>query len=154
MAGSRPVGIVFGSGLGSLVLFLALGYTAFRSVTLSPVVVVVVSSLNQSDPCRLAFTVLSLVTVAHGIVPLVVAAACVGIIIGIVTPDRRRDPPARDHHRPAEQGLFLALVLLVVWSTVLEMGLSSAGQSWHPLGFGRRLPLFGAVGLLLAPAPT
>ena len=123
---SIAAGIVFGSALGSLILFLLLGYTAFRAVTLSLVAIVVVSSFNKATRLDWRFTLLSLVTAARGVVPLVAAAACVGIIIGIVTLTGIGTRLPATIIPLAEQSLFLALVLIMISSIVLGMGLPSA----------------------------
>ena len=123
---SRAAGIVFGAALGSLILFLILGYTAFRAVTLSLVTIVVTSSFNPAtrlDPRR---TLTGLVAAARGVVPLVAAAACVGIIIGIVTLTGVGTRLPATIIPLAEQSLFLALVLIMVSSIILGMGLPSA----------------------------
>ena len=126
VARSRAAGFVFGSALGSLILFLVLGYTAFRAVTLSLVVIVVVSSLNKATRLDWRFTIMSLVTAARGVVPLVAAAACVGIIIGVVTLTGVGTRLPATIIPLAEQSLFLALVLIMISSIVLGMGLPSA----------------------------
>ena len=123
---SRAAGMVFGSALGSLILFLVLGYTAFRAVTLSLVVIVAVSSLHKATRLDWRFTILSLVTAARGVVPLVAAAACVGIIIGIVTLTGVGTRLPATIIPLAEQSLFLALVLIMISSIILGMGLPSA----------------------------
>ena len=123
---TRAAGIVFFTALGSLILFLILGYTAFRAVTLSLVAIVLVSSLNPAtrlDPRR---TLTGLVNAARGVVPLVAAAACVGIIIGIVTLTGVGTRLPATIIPLAEQSLFLALVLIMVSSIILGMGLPSA----------------------------
>ena len=123
---SRAAGIVFATALGSLILFLVVGYTAFRAVTLSLAAIVVASSLSPAtrlDPRR---TLAGLVTAARGVVPLVAAAACVGIIIGIVTLTGIGTRLPATIIPLAEQSLFLALVLIMVSSIVLGMGLPSA----------------------------
>ena len=126
-AGStRAAGTVFFTALGSLIAFLVLGYTAFRAVTLSLVVIVLVSSFSPAtrlDPRR---TLAGLIHAARGVVPLVAAAACVGIIIGIVTLTGVGTRLPATIIPLAEQSLFLALVLIMVSSIVLGMGLPSA----------------------------
>ena len=122
----RAAGIVFFTALGSLILFLILGYTAFRAVTLSLVAIVLVSSISPAtrlDPRR---TLTGLVNAARGVVPLVAAAACVGIIIGIVTLTGIGTRLPATIIPLAEQSLFLALVLIMVSSIILGMGLPSA----------------------------
>ncbi len=125
-ARSRAAGAVFGSALGSLILFLVVGYTAFRAVTLSLLVIVVVSSLSKATRLDWRFTIVSLVTAARGVVPLVAAAACVGIIIGVVTLTGVGTRLPATIIPLAEQSLFLALVLIMISSIVLGMGLPSA----------------------------
>ena len=125
-ARSHAAGIVFGAALGSLILFLVLGYTAFRAVTLSLVVIVAVSSLHKATRLDWRFTILSLVTASRGVVPLVAAAACVGIIIGIVTLTGVGTRLPATIIPLAEQSLFLALVLIMISSIILGMGLPSA----------------------------
>ena len=123
---SRAAGIVFGSALGSLILFLVLGYTAFRAVTLSLAVIVAVSSLNRATRLDWRSTLRGLAAAARGVVPLVAAAACVGIIIGIVTLTGVGTRLPATIIPLAEQSLFLALVLIMVSSIILGMGLPSA----------------------------
>ena len=123
---SRAAGIVFASALGSLILFLVLGYTAFRAVTLSLVAIVAVSSLNKETRLDWRSTLRGLANAARGVVPLVAAAACVGIIIGIVTLTGVGTRLPATIIPLAEQSLFLALVLIMISSIVLGMGLPSA----------------------------
>ena len=125
-ANTRFEGIVFAAALGSLILFLILGYTAFRAVTLSLVAIVVTSSFHPRTRLRFGQTVRGLITAARGVVPLVAAAACVGIIIGIVTLTGIGTRLPATIIPLAEQSLFLALVLIMISSIVLGMGLPSA----------------------------
>lgn len=125
-AGARMAGIVFGTALGSLILFLIIGYTAFRAVTLSLVAIVITSSFHPATRLRPRRTLEGLVAAARGVVPLVAAAACVGIIIGIVTLTGVGTRLPATIIPLAEQSLFLALVLIMVSSIVLGMGLPSA----------------------------
>ena len=126
-AGSaRAAGVVFAAALGSLILFLILGYTAFRAVTLSLATTVAVSSFSPAtrlDPRR---TLDGLTAAARGVTPLVAAAACVGIIIGVVTLTGVGTRLPATIIPLAEQSLFLALVLIMVSSILLGMGLPSA----------------------------
>jgi TRAP transporter 4TM/12TM fusion protein len=121
-------GIVFATALGSLILFLLppFGYTAFRAVTLSLATIVVTSSLHHSTRLELGKTVRGLIAAARGVVPLVAAAACVGIIIGVVTLTGIGTRLPATIIPLAEQSLFLALILIMVSSIVLGMGLPSA----------------------------
>jgi TRAP-type uncharacterized transport system fused permease subunit len=67
-----------------------------------------------------------LISAARGVVPLVAAAACVGIIIGIVTLTGIGTRLPATIIPLAEQSLFLALILIMASSIVLGMGLPSA----------------------------
>ena len=117
---------MFGSALASLILFLLLGYTAFRAVTLSLAMIIVVSSFTRETRLDWRGTLTSLANAARGVVPLVAAAACVGIIIGIVTLTGVGTRLPATIIPLAEQSLFLALVLIMVSSIILGMGLPSA----------------------------
>ena len=123
---SRFEGIIFATALGSLIVFLLFGYTAFRAVTLSLATIVVTSSLHASTRLKVGQTVQGLIRAARGVVPLVAAAACVGIIIGTVTLTGIGTRLPATIIPLAEQSLFLALVLIMVSSIVLGMGLPSA----------------------------
>ena len=124
---SRAAGIVFATALGSLIVFLILGYTAFRAVTLSLLAIVVVtSSFSAATRLDVRKTLNGLATAARGVVPLVAAAACVGIIIGIVTLTGIGTRLPATIIPLAEQSLFLALVLIMISSIILGMGLPSA----------------------------
>ena len=119
-------GMVFATALGSLILFLIVGYTAFRAVTLSLAAIVITSSFSASTRLEVGRTIKGLVAAARGVVPLVAAAACVGIIIGVVTLTGIGTRLPATIIPLAEQSLFLALVLIMVSSIVLGMGLPSA----------------------------
>ena len=119
-------GFVFAAALGSLILFLVLGYTAFRAVTLSLVTIILTSSFHHSTRLKIGTTINGLVKAARDVVPLVSAAACVGIIIGIVTLTGIGTRLPATIIPLAEQSLFLALVLIMISSIILGMGLPSA----------------------------
>ena len=123
---TRFEGLVFATALGSLIVFLILGYTAFRAVTLSLATIVVASSFHASTRLEVGKTVRGLIASARGVVPLVAAAACMGIIIGTVTLTGIGTRLPATIIPLAEQSLFLALVLIMVSSIILGMGLPSA----------------------------
>ena len=118
--------VVFATALGSLILFLMFGYTAFRAVTLSLATIIVTSTAHASTRLQVSTTVKGLIAAGRGVVPLIAAAACVGIIIGIVTLTGVGTRLPATIIPLAEQSLFLALVLIMVSSIVLGMGLPSA----------------------------
>ena len=119
-------GIIFATALGSLILFLILGYTAFRAVTLSLITIVITSSFHPSTRLEVGRTLRGLVKASRNVVPLVAAAACVGIIIGVVTLTGIGTRLPATIIPLAEQSLFLALVLIMISSIILGMGLPSA----------------------------
>ena len=123
---NRWGGIVFATALGSLIVFLVVGYTAFRAVTLSLATIVLTSSVHASTRLEMQKTVKGLIAAARNVVPLIAASACVGIIIGIVTLTGIGTRLPATIIPLAEQSLFLALVLIMVSSIILGMGLPSA----------------------------
>jgi len=119
-------GIVFFTALASLMLFLFLGSTAFRAVTLALGATVVVSALHASTRMSWSGFRTAMVSAALDAVPLVCAAACVGIVIGVVTLTGVGTRLPSAILPIAENSLFLALVLVMISSIVLGMGLPSA----------------------------
>jgi TRAP transporter 4TM/12TM fusion protein len=124
--GMNSEGMVFITALGSLVLFLMLGYTAFRAVTLSIVTIIITSSFSVSTRLEVGKTVRGLIKASRDVVPLIAASACVGIIIGIVTLTGIGTRLPATIISLSEQSLFLALVLIMFSSIILGMGLPSA----------------------------
>ena len=123
---TRWAGVVFATALGSLILFLVLGYTAFRAVTLSLAAIVVTSMFHDSTRLEVGKTLRGLIAASRNVVPLVAASACVGIIIGIVTLTGVGTRLPATIIPLAEQSLLLALLLIMVSSIILGMGLPSA----------------------------
>ena len=119
-------GVVFVAALGSLILFIVLGYTAFRAVTLSLVTIAVISSFHSRTRLQFRTITQGLIKAAHDVIPLVSAAACVGIIIGIVTLTGIGTRLPATIVPLAEQSLFLALLLIMISAIILGMGLPSA----------------------------
>jgi TRAP transporter 4TM/12TM fusion protein len=122
----RYEGVVFGGGLGALLLLLLLGFSVVRAVSGALVAVWALALLHprtRLGPARLGAALRKGCRTAT---PLVAAGACVGIVIGVVTLTGAGTrlpalvvPLAQDHLLPA-------LVLLMVCSLVLGMGLPSA----------------------------
>jgi TRAP transporter 4TM/12TM fusion protein len=117
--------VVLGA-LGSLVALLIAGFTVFRAVSVALVVVLALSALHSRTRLTGRSLVQALVKSASGGVPLIGAAACVGVVIGVVTLTGvgTRLPslilPLAQNH------LLGALLLIMVSSIVLGMGLPSA----------------------------
>jgi TRAP transporter 4TM/12TM fusion protein len=119
-------GAIFVVGIVGLVVFLLLGYSVFRAATISIVLVLVVSSLHRRTRLSPLSAAESLARSARDMVPLIAAAACVGIVIGVVTltgvgtklPTRILDL--------SQGNLISALILIMISSIVLGMGLPSS----------------------------
>jgi len=122
----RLEGVIFFGSLAALVFFLLSGFTVFRSVTLAMAAVLVLSfgsARTRLTPRRLLD---ALDRSARGGVALVAAAACVGIVLGVVTLTGVGAKLPSTLLPLAEDSLFLALLLLMASSIVLGMGLPSA----------------------------
>lgn len=119
-------GIIFFLTLGSLVGFLLLGYTVFRSVSLALGVVLALSAFHAETRLKWGALKNAFTRTARGGVPLVAAAASVGIILGIVTLTGIGTKFPATILLLAGENLLLALVLIMVGSIVLGMGLPSA----------------------------
>ncbi len=122
----RWEGLVFLTGLASLVLFLLLGFSVFRAVSLGMLVVWVTSSLHQRTRLGLRQIAEALVRSSTNGVALISAAACVGIVIGVVTLTGIGARLPGLILPLAQQHLVLALIALMISSIVLGMGLPSA----------------------------
>jgi TRAP transporter 4TM/12TM fusion protein len=118
-------GIVFGGAFFSLLGFLFAGFSPFRAVSLSLVVIILLASFHHST--RLTFRTMlgAMRDSARDVIPLVCAAACVGIIIGVVTLTGVGTRFPSLILPIAEDSLFLALLLIMFTSIILGMGLPS-----------------------------
>lgn len=119
-------GVVFLGALTSLIFFLVLGYTAFRAVTLSLGVTLVVSMFHPRTRLTWASLRVAMLQSAKDAIPLIAAAACVGIVIAVVTMTGVGTRLPATILPLAQQNLFLALLLIMISSLVLGMGLPSA----------------------------
>jgi TRAP transporter 4TM/12TM fusion protein len=119
-------GVVFLTGLAGLLLLLLLGYTAFRAVSLALAAVVVVSTVHPRTRIGFRRGVNALAAASRDVVPLVCAAACVGIVIGVVTLTGIGTRLPAAIIPLADQSVLMALVVIMICSIVLGMGLPSA----------------------------
>ncbi len=119
-------GVVFSVALLSLIVLLILGYTAFRAVSVALLVTAVTSTLHPRTRLDWAKIHSAIVQSARDAVPLIAAAACVGVVIAVVTMTGVGTRLPATILPLAEQNLFLALALIMVSSLVLGMGLPSA----------------------------
>ena len=125
-AGFPYEGVVFVLTLGALVGFLVAGYTVFRSVSLALGLVIVLSFFSERTRLGWRSVEKAFVKTARGGVPLVAAAASVGIILGVVTLTGIGIKFPSTILMLAGENLLLALGLIMVGSIVLGMGLPSA----------------------------
>jgi TRAP transporter 4TM/12TM fusion protein len=119
-------GVVFITALAALIGFLIAGYTAFRAVSLALLAAVLVGLAHPRTRLTPARARDAVANAARDVVPLIAAAACVGIVIGVVTMTGVGTRLPATILPLAEHNLFLALVLMMVSSLVLGMGLPSA----------------------------
>ena len=122
----RYEGFVFLSALGGLIAFLIMGFSVFRAVSLALGAVIVVSSLNRRTRLSTGGLLEAIYKAGRDSVPLVSAAACVGIVIGVVTLTGVGTRLPALILPLAQNNLLLALIAIMVSSIVLGMGLPSA----------------------------
>ncbi len=119
-------GVVFGAGLAALVVFLLLRLSVFRAVTLAMAAVVVLSAVRPETRVGPRKLLAALERASANGVALVAAAACVGIIIGVVTLTGIGGRLPALILPLAQDFLLGALALIMLSSLVLGMGLPSA----------------------------
>jgi len=119
-------GAIFFVSLVTLVGLLFFGYTPFRAVTVALAVVVGLAALNPRTRLGWRTIVSGCERASRDVVPLVAAAACVGIVIGVVTLTGVGTRLPATIIPLAEQSVLLALILIMITSIVLGMGLPSA----------------------------
>jgi TRAP transporter 4TM/12TM fusion protein len=119
-------GAVFGASFVAMLMLLLMGYTAFRAVTFALALGFLVSVLSASTRIggRGVGTVAA--KAARDVVPLIAAAACVGVILGVVTLTGIGTRLPSLLVPLAQESLLLALAALMVSSLILGMGLPSA----------------------------
>ncbi|MDX1502383.1 MAG: TRAP transporter fused permease subunit, partial [Thermoanaerobaculia bacterium] len=122
----RFEGLVVLAALGGLVTLLAAGFTVFRAVTVAMLAVAVVSSLHPRTRLSPRGVFTALVGSSRAGMPLIAAAACVGIVIGVVTLTGVGTRLPALILPLAQEHLFSALVVIMISSVVLGMGLPSA----------------------------
>ncbi|MDA0207190.1 MAG: TRAP transporter fused permease subunit [Acidobacteria bacterium] len=123
----RPLeGTIFFGSLGVLILLLLVGYTPFRAVTISMVLIYAMGFLSARTKITGQKLLKAFVSSSKNGVSLVSAASCVGIVIAMVTVTGVGTRFAGVLLPIAQDNLFLALVLIMFASIVLGMGLPSA----------------------------
>ena len=119
-------GVTFLLAIVGLVVFLIAGYTPFRAVTLSLVVILLVAPWSAATRLRGRDIVAALDKAAQAGVPLIAAASCVGVILGVVTLTGIGSKLPAAILPLARDNLMAALFLLMISTIVLGMGLPSA----------------------------
>ncbi len=119
-------GVLFFAAFTTLILFLVIGYTPFRAVSLSLILVLILSFFHKETRVGIRGVLSSLQNAAHGGISLIAAASCVGVILGVVTLTGIGAKLPGIILPLAQDNLILALILLMVSTIVLGMGLPSA----------------------------
>jgi len=119
-------GLVFFVAIASLIVFLILGNTPFRAVSLSMLFMVLLSAWSPVTRVGLRDVLGAAVKAAQGGVSLIAAAASVGVIIGIVVLTGIGAKLPGTILPLAHDSLILALALLMVSTIILGLGLPSA----------------------------
>jgi len=119
-------GIVFLGAFVTLILFLVIGYTPFRAVSISLAAIVLISAFHKKTRIGVKSTTAAMSDAAHGGVSLIAAASCVGLILGVVTLTGIGSKLPGTILPLAQNNLLLALLLIMVSTIILGMGLPSA----------------------------
>ncbi|NIR49614.1 TRAP transporter large permease subunit, partial [candidate division KSB1 bacterium] len=119
-------GFLFFSAFVTLMFFLIIGYTPFRAVSLSLIVILILSVLKSQTRLRVSNMFEAMERAAHGGISLIAAASCVGLILGVVTLTGIGTKLPGTILPLAQNNLILALVLLMISTIILGMGLPSA----------------------------
>ena len=130
-AASSPIshnlfeGIIFLAAIVGLIAFLILGYTPFRAVSLALLILVFLSSFHRRTRLTTVRVLEALASASRDVIPLICAAGCVGVIIGVVTLTGIGTRLPASILVLAEGNLGLALILIMVCTVILGMGLPS-----------------------------
>jgi TRAP transporter 4TM/12TM fusion protein len=122
----RFEGVVFLVGVAGIVVLLLRGYSVFRAASVCLLLIVVVSSLSPRTRLSFKTAIESLAQSARDMVPLIAAAACVGIIIGVVTLTGIGTKLPSAILNLSQGNLTSALILIMLSSIILGMGLPSS----------------------------
>ncbi len=119
-------GVVFFVAFVTLILFLLMGSTPFRAVSWSLLTILIVSLFHPKTRVSVSGILKSMENAAHSGVSLIAAAACVGIILGVVDLTAVGAKMTSTLLSLAETNLIFALFLLMVSTIILGMGLPSS----------------------------
>ncbi len=118
-------GVIFLAGFAGLISMLLLGFTVFLAVSLALLLVVVLAALHPRTRITVKAGLEAVTRAGRAAIPLVAAAACVGIILGVVTLTGVGTRLPSAILGLSQGNLFSALLLIMVASIVLGMGLPS-----------------------------
>ena len=125
-ASSPWQGVVFFGSFVILIAMLVSGFTPFRSVSVSLVGILIISVFSATTRLDHRKIYQAMIGAAKSGVALIVAASCVGIILGLVSLTGLGAAfPAKIQSFAADNAI-MALLLLMVSTIVLGMGLPSA----------------------------
>ncbi|MCP4778236.1 MAG: TRAP transporter fused permease subunit, partial [Planctomycetaceae bacterium] len=119
-------GFVFFGAFVILIAMLLTGFTPYRSVSVSLIGILVLSQFSELTRLSFPKVIQALVGAAKGGMALIVAASCVGIILGVVDLTGLGASLPAKIQAFANDSAILALLLLMVSTIVLGMGLPSA----------------------------
>ena len=123
---SLAQGLIFVLAIVGLIVFLLAGYTPFRAVTLSLGVILLAAPWSKATRLRWSAVISALGRAAKAGIPLIAAASCVGIILGVVTLTGLGSKLPGVILPLAQDNLPAALFLLMVSTIILGLGLPSA----------------------------
>ncbi len=119
-------GVVFFTAFITLIVFLRMGATPFRAVSWSLLVVLVVGLFHPKTRVGISGIAKAMENAAQSGVSLIAAAACVGIILGVVTLTGIGSKLPSTLLPIASTNLMLALFFLMISTIILGMGLPSS----------------------------
>ena len=119
-------GVVFFGSFVILIIMLVNGFTPFRSVSWSLVGIIVLSMFSKHTRLTPRKFFDATIGAARSGVALIVAASCVGIILGVVSQTGLGGVLPTTIQSFASDSAILALLLLMVSTIILGMGLPSA----------------------------
>lgn len=119
-------GFVFGAAFACLIAILMAGFSPFRAVTVSLVTILLLASFHSTTRFSFERLAAALEKASKDMVPLICAAACVGVILGVVTLTGIGNRLPTTLLALAQDNLLLALGMIMISSLILGMGLPSA----------------------------
>ena len=119
-------GVVFFGSFVILIVMLVSGFTPFRAVSVSLIGILIISLFHPSTRLDVSKVYQAMIAAAKGGNSLIVAASCVGIILGLVSLTGLGAAFPATVQSFAADSAIVALLLLMVSTIVLGMGLPSA----------------------------